>query len=83
MTDKLPSQREAPLDKAGLFRPSWYRYFFNNDLPTLNATLSSLQTTVETQAAQISQLQSAISTIRDVAVAASVPSAEEIPDLGR
>lgn len=83
MADKLPSQREPIIDKNGLCRTTWFRYFFTNDLPTLQATLTTQQETINAQALLITELQQAISTIRDLAILNTLTSASEIPDLGR
>lgn len=86
MPDKLPSPREPLVSlQDGLLRinTTWFRYFFTNDLPTLNETLIAQAALIEAQAAQIQELQIAISTIRDVAIINTLTSAAEIPDLGR
>lgn len=86
MPDKLPNPRESIVrleNNRFLITNSWYRYFFTNDLPTLSETQVSQAATIATQAAQIEELQIAISTIRDMAIINSLTSAEEIPDLGR
>ena len=69
-----------------MINSSWYRYFAQNDsaqIAAIKLQIEALESTETTQAAQITTLNSAISTIRDVALFAAVPTASEIPDLGR
>lgn len=86
MADKLPSPREplvSFIKNTFLINTSWYRFFLTNDIPTLNATQIAQQATIDDQALLITELQEAISTIRDVALTNGLTDAAEIPDLAR
>lgn len=89
MNVNIPQSREPIAilqDGKLLINSSWYRYFAQNDsaqIAAIKLQLDSLQTTLDTQAAQIATINEAVTAIREVLLFASIANAEEIPDLGR
>lgn len=89
MNVNIPPSREPIAfvqDGKLMINTSWYRYFSQNDsaqIAVMKLQIEAIQSNDTTQAEQITTLNSAISTIRDVTLFAAVPTASEIPDLGR